>query len=85
MNDKGSGASALRSTWRAISHRLAVFGGSLVGLMSLLYHVPVSAAALRGLSAYAGVLIVSRLGLWAFERARACDLAAQRRGKTSRS
>lgn len=73
MIDRGSGGFPLESAWRAISHRLAVIGGSLAGLMSLLHHAPIPTAALRGLATYVAVLCVSRLGLAALERATVLD------------
>jgi hypothetical protein len=53
---------------------LAVAAGSLAALLSLLSHVPVPIACLRGAAAWALVLVVSRIGLVALERALTLDL-----------
>lgn len=80
MSDKGYGGPDLRPTWRSLAHRVAVAGGSLVALISLFHHVPVSVAALRGAIAYVAVLAVSRLGWVALERALSIDRSAARSG-----
>ena len=64
----------MRHSWRSLGHRLAVFAGSFVGLVSLFHHVPVLQTVLRGLAAWALVLVIGRLGLFALE----CSLAIER-------
>ena len=78
MLDKGSGESSLQSSWRAITRRLAVAAGSLAALLSLLHHVPVSVASLRGGAAWLLVLVLSRLGWFALDRALDFDGASKR-------
>ncbi|MEW6073163.1 MAG: hypothetical protein AB1726_11315 [Planctomycetota bacterium] len=73
MFDRGSGGLSLAAAWRSLSHRLAVAGGCLAALVSLLNHVPVRTASLRGAVAYAAVLVVAKLGLFALERALALE------------
>jgi len=68
MTDKRSDEFTLRHAWGPLSHRLAVATGSFVALVSLLHHVPVSTACLRGGGAFVALLIVSRLGLLAMEK-----------------
>lgn len=65
-------------TWRPLSHRIAVVGGSFVALLSLFHHVPVMTACLRGGTAYVAVLVVSRLGLAAMQRAFELDRRKER-------
>jgi len=67
MTDRSYDAVSLRSAWRSLGHRLAVAGGCVAALVSLLNHAPVLNASLRGVVAYAAVLIVARLGLFALQ------------------
>ncbi len=73
MSDRSSGEVSLQATWRSLAHRAAVAGGCLAALISLFHHVPVSTASLRGAAAYAVVLLVARLGLYALEHALALE------------
>jgi hypothetical protein len=57
----------------ALGRRLAAFAGALTALLSLLAHVPVRIACLRGAVAYAVVLVVARGGRWALERSLEAD------------
>jgi hypothetical protein len=77
MSDRSSGEVSLQTTWRSLAHRAAVAGGCLAALISLFHHVPVSTASLRGATAYAVVLLVARLGLFALERALEFDAQAE--------
>ncbi len=68
-----SGEIPLRRTWRSFTGRLAVAGGSFVGLLSLFHHVPASTAAVRGAATYFALLVVARLGGAALGRSAALD------------
>ena len=80
MTDRALDAGHLRSLWRSFAHRIAVAGGSLVALISLLHHVPLSTACLRGGAAFVAVRLVARAGLFALERALA-SAPAERAGE----
>ena len=73
MADRGFDEVSLQDAWRALGRRLAVAAGSLVALVSLFHHVPISVASLRGGAAFLAVLFVSRLGRFALERTAALD------------
>ena len=75
MSDIGPGGLPLRQTWRSIGRRAAVAAGSLAALLSLLYRAPLTTAALRGFAAWAAVLAIVKLGLFALERAVELDSA----------
>jgi hypothetical protein len=68
MTDKRIDEVALRHAWRPLSHRFAVATGSFVALVSLLHHVSVATASLRGAGAFVATLFVARLGLLAMEK-----------------
>lgn len=72
MSDRAHSDLPARDAWRAMGHRAAVAAGALAALISLIHHVPVSVASLRGGLAWLAVLVVAKLGLVAFERA--CSL-----------
>ena len=76
MSDRGSGEVSLRLAWRPFGRRLAVASGCLAALISLFNHVPVSVASLRGGLAFASVLVVMKLGLFALEKSLAADATA---------
>ena len=57
----------------ALGRRLAAFAGALTALLSLLAHVPVRIACLRGAAAFAVVLVVARAGRLALERSLEAD------------
>ncbi len=78
MSDRGSEEVSLRLAWRPFERRVAVAAGCLVALISLFHHVPVSVASLRGGLAFASVLAVMKLGLFALEKSLAADKAAGR-------
>ena len=76
----------LRTAWRSFHGRLAVAGGSLVGLVSLVHHVPVSTACARGAVCFVALLVVGRVGGAALARAHALDRSAVAgRGRDGRS
>ena len=75
MSDRGFEEASLRLAWRPFGRRVAVAAGSLVALISLFYHVPVSVASLRGGLAFASVLVVMKLGLFALEKSLSADAA----------
>jgi hypothetical protein len=62
-NDKPSGEFSLQSAWRPLARRVAVAAGAFAALVSLLNHVPVSVAAMRGAAAFAAVLVIAKVGL----------------------
>ena len=80
MSDKGSEEVSLHAR-RVLVRRIPVAAGSFVALISLVYHVPVSVAALRGAAAYLAVLLVLKLGFFALEKSLAADLRARGGGK----
>jgi hypothetical protein len=65
--------------------RVAVAGATLVALVSLVRHAPLSLAALRGGATLVALLVALRLGLAALEHAAAQDRAARRRAEGERS
>ncbi len=69
MVDRAPGEALLRAAWRSLSHRLSVAAGSFVALLSLFHHVPIPTASMRGAATYFAVLLASRLGLFALQRA----------------
>lgn len=68
-----SGEILLRRAWRSFSGRLAVAGGSFVGLLSLFHHVPASTAAARGAATTFAMLVIAKLGGAALQRSAALD------------
>ena len=85
MSDRGSGEPSLQGTWQSLAHRLAVAGGCLAALISLLNDVPVSMASLRGAAAYAAVLVVAKLGLIALLRAVSIEEQAEAQAQDEES
>jgi hypothetical protein len=87
MVDTATGETSSRDALRALGSRIAVAGGSFAALLSLLYHVPASTAALRGGATWLVVLLVSRLGAHALGLAQRLDEAAasaeQREARTT--
>ena len=78
--DKASGEVSLRPAWRPLARRTAVAAGCFAALVSLLNHVPVSVASMRGAAAFAAVLVIAKLGLAALQ----ASLAADARASSSR-
>jgi hypothetical protein len=71
--DKASGEVSLQSAWRPLARRVAVAGGCFAALVSLLNHVPVSVASMRGAAAFVVLLVIARLGLAALSASLAAD------------
>ncbi len=69
MTDRAVKTVQLRAAWHSLGHCLAVAGGSLIGLISLFHHVPVSTASLRGGALYLAIRLISKAGLAALELA----------------
>lgn len=67
----------------ALGRRLAAFAGASTALLSLLAHVPVRIACLRGAVAFAVVLLVARGGRLALERSLEADRARASGGSRS--
>ena len=78
MVDRATVEASSRDAMRALGRRMAVAGGSFVALLSLLYHVPASTAALRGGATWLVVLVVSRLGGFALGLVQRLDDAEAR-------
>ncbi|HED66835.1 MAG TPA: hypothetical protein ENJ09_14920 [Planctomycetes bacterium] len=76
MVDKPDIESQLSTAWRSLGSRVSVAGGCLAALISLLHHVPVSIAALRGGSTWFALLVATRLGAVALAFAERFDAAA---------
>lgn len=74
MVDRSLEEISLETTGRALGRRIAVASGCFVALVSLIQHVPASIAALRGASAFAAVLVIASLGLFALRKSLAADL-----------
>ena len=68
---------SLREICRSLGHRAAVVGGSLVGLLALFNHTPISTAVYRGGLTYLAVLLVARWGFAALARSMELDAAQQ--------
>lgn len=77
MSDRSSGSISFRQAWRPLERRAAVAAGSFVALVSLVHHVPVSVASLRGAGAFAAVFVVMKVGCLALESSLASDLRAR--------
>jgi hypothetical protein len=59
----------------ALARRAAAFAGALTALVSLLHHVPVRIACLRGAAAFAAALLVARAACALLERSLEADRA----------
>jgi len=68
---------SLNPAWTALGRCLAVVSGALIALVSLLQHVPVWVASLRGGLAWLVMSVAVKVGLAALERALAGDAARQ--------
>lgn len=64
----------------ALGRRSAAFAGALTALVSLLHHVRVSVACLRGAVAFAVVVVLFRAVRFTLERSLAADRAGPGRG-----
>ena len=75
--DKASGEVSLQAAWRPLARRVAVAAGCFTALISLLHHVPVSVASMRGAATFFAVVLVAKLGLSAVEASLAADRRAE--------
>ena len=64
MSDSRQDGLALESAWLGFGQGLAVAAGAALALLSLLFHVPVWVAALRGGLLFAGLMLIVRSTLW---------------------
>ena len=83
MADSRSGGPNLDAAWLGFGRSVAVAGAAAFALLSLLYHVPVWVAALRGGLLFVGLSMVVRATLW-FATALRAD-AQQKRGTGGKS
>lgn len=84
MVDKPGIDTPLSTAWRSLGSRLAVSGGCLAALISLLHHVPVSTAAVRAGLTWLALLAVTRVGAAALRFAERFDaLEREREGNPS--
>lgn len=60
MTDSRSRTESLEETWSALGRSLAVAAGALAAFLSLLHHVPVWIASLRGAISFFAVALVCR-------------------------
>jgi hypothetical protein len=59
MADRRTSRESLESVWRQFGRNLAVAAGALTALCSLMFHVPVWVASMRGAIVFAGLLFVN--------------------------
>ncbi len=59
MADRRANRESLESVWREFGRSLAVAAGALTALCSLMFHVPVWVASLRGAIVFAGLVFVN--------------------------
>jgi hypothetical protein len=64
MTDRSAGDQPLQAAWRSLGSVLAVASGASIALVSLWSGVPVLIATSRGAIAFAGVTVVTRIGVW---------------------
>jgi hypothetical protein len=71
MSDSPERGQTLESAWLGFGQSLAVAGGALLALVSLLLHVPVWVAALRGALLFVALWAIVRLARSLFASLRA--------------
>jgi hypothetical protein len=81
MPDRARDDASLGLLWSSFGRRLAVAGGALVALVSLLHHVPLGITTLRAGAAFLAVSLGSRLGWLALDRSLAGDAEGARRAE----
>jgi len=64
MADRRSEGATLEAAWLGFGQRVAVAAGAAFALLSLLFHVPVWVAALRGGLLFIGLRVIVRATLW---------------------
>jgi hypothetical protein len=79
MSDSRHEGPALEAAWLGFGQSVAVAAGAAFALLSLLFHVPVWVAALRGGLLFLGLSMVVRATLWLVTAMRADAQAHERR------
>ena len=74
MTDRHADDLQLQAAWSSSGSALAVAAGASIALVSLWCGVPVLIATARGAVAFAGVMLVVRLGAWILPRVRGSGL-----------
>lgn len=69
----------LEAAWLGFGKSVAVAGGAAFALLSLLFHVPVWVAALRGGLLFLGLMLIVRATLWLVAAMRADTQPRERR------
>ncbi len=68
MVDKSNGELQLRGLVLALGHRTAATAGALTALISLLFHVSLRAACLRGGLTWLALIVITRATHWLLRR-----------------
>jgi hypothetical protein len=84
MADSRNGGPTLEAAWLGFGQSLAVAAGAALALLSLLFHVPVWVAAVRGGVLFIGILMLVRATLWLVAAMRA-DAQPEDRRATPRN
>lgn len=71
MSDSRNEGPALEAAWTGFGQTAAVAGGAAFAFLSLLFHVPVWVAALRGGLVFLGLYLVTRATQWLLAAMRA--------------
>jgi hypothetical protein len=79
MSDSRHGGPTLEAAWLGFGQCVAVAAGAAFALLSLLFHVPVWVAALRGGLLFVGLTMLVRATLWLLEAMRADAQHPERR------
>jgi hypothetical protein len=79
MPDSRNEGPTLEAAWLGFGQCLAVASGAAFALLSLLFHVPVWVAALRGGLLFIGLWMVARATLWLVAAMRADAQTHERR------
>lgn len=79
MADSRLEGPTLEAAWLGFGQCVAVAAGAAFALLSLLFHVPVWVAALRGGLLFLGILMVVRATLWLLAAMRADTQGRDRR------
>lgn len=79
MADSRHEGPTLEAAWLGFGQCVAVASGAAFALLSLLFHVPVWVAALRGGLLFVGLLMIMRATLWLVAAMRADARGPERR------
>ena len=79
MADSRHDGPTLEAAWLGFGQCVAVASGAAFALLSLLFHVPVWAAAVRGGLLFVGLLMIMRATLWLLAAMRADARGPERR------